>query len=66
MSEDKEDELKKLEEMAAVRETKLLTEAATRHRDMQARIDELNAMLSAVMEYKNRQVISTACTACMH
>ncbi|GAX85577.1 hypothetical protein CEUSTIGMA_g12992.t1 [Chlamydomonas eustigma] len=56
MAENKEEELRKLEELAAARETKLLTEAATRHRDMQARIDELYATLSAVMEYKNRQV----------
>ena len=56
MREDKEAELKNLEAMAAARETRLLTEAASKHRDLQVQLDELKATLASVMEYKNRQV----------
>ena len=43
--EDHEIETKKLENLAAVREAKLLTEATSKHKALQSQIDELNSTL---------------------
>jgi len=53
---DHEEDLKKMEDLAAAREAKMLAESAARAKELQAHIDSLQATLNSVMEYKVRQV----------
>eukprot|EP00955_Chlamydomonas_euryale_P111011 366031-Chlamydomonas_euryale.AAC.15 len=45
-----------MEALAGERERKLLTEAAVRHEELQAQVDELSASLRSVVEFKQRQM----------